>query len=276
VSLGKVFSSLVLTAAGIVVASGSASAAGIGFTPLSAFNDNDFRTAKCETPSSSCTPTFEEDFVYEGRFANNSLNGNIEMFINDWNTNQGPAVPAAQAQYKWSSGQPVPFTLRYDGTTGSFNANSVLGGNTTISAAASTLTESSRFADKPLNAMYVRTRSNSDTGQSGSSMTLSNIKVSVDGGVNFTAYSGSIAANDSDPLEYLLITGLNQNFVVMGDATFVKGSSSRIDLGSRIAFEFKAGWLEPPDEAPTTPEPASMSLLSLALVGAVVRKRRQK
>lgn len=269
---GKTFSSLILAAAGVTIASSSASAAGIGFQALPAFSDTDFQTAKCETPSSSCSPTFEEDFVYEGRFANNATNGGLEMFINDWDTNQGPAVPAASGQYQWSVGQPVSFTLSYNGTTASFNVNGS-NGNKTISA--SNLTEFPRFASKPLNAMYVRTRSNQDLLQSGSSMTLNNIQVSIDGGTTFTSYNSNVVANDSDPLEYLLITGLTPNFIIKGDATFVKGTSTKVDLGSRIAFQFKAGWLESPDEIPV-PEPATLSLLSLGVVGAVTGMHRRK
>jgi hypothetical protein len=134
VGFGKIFSSLILAATGVTIASGSASAAGIGFQALPAFSDLDFQTAKCETPSSSCSPTFEEDFVYEGRFANNNAtNGGLEMFINDWDTNQGPATAAASGQYQWSVGQPVPFTLSYNGTTANFNVNGSAG-NKTISA----------------------------------------------------------------------------------------------------------------------------------------------
>jgi hypothetical protein len=272
VALGKTFSSLLLVVAGVVVGASSAAAAGIGFQALPTYNDLNFQTDKCEIPSSSCAVKFEEDFVYEGRFANNATNGNVEMFINNWATNQGPATAAAQAQYKWSLGQPVPFTLSYNGTTANFNVNGS-NGNTTISA--SNLTEFPRFTNKPLNAMYLRTRSNTDLGQSGSSMTLNNIKVSIDGGNTFTSYGNSVVANDADPLEYLLIVGLNQNFIIQGDATFVKGTSTKTDLGSKIAFQFKAGWLEPSDELPV-PEPASLSLLSLGMIGTFASMRRKK
>ncbi len=270
--LGKTFSSLVLIAAGVVVGASSASAAGIGFQALPTYTDLDFQTDKCENIPTACAVKFEEDFVYEGRFANNATNGNVEMFINNWATNQGPATAAASAQYKWSLGQPVPFTLSYNGTTATYNVNGS-NGNTTISA--SNLTEFPRFTNKPLNAMYLRARSNSDLGQTGSSMTLNNIKVSIDGGATFTSYANSVVANDVDPLEYLLITGLNQNFIIQGNATFVKGTSTKTDLGSRIAFQFKAGWLDPNDEIPV-PEPASLSLLSLGFLGTVASMRRKK
>jgi hypothetical protein len=196
------------------------------FVPLpTSFSDTDFNNAKT-TPYGPFTQGWQEDWVSEVRGGNNRTDGTYELSINDWDTNTTPSYPTT-VQNVFTSGQAVDFSISYDGTNATFIWGTNLTSPKTLTA--SNLTEADRFP-KGLDSIFIRLRSNNS-----SSFGLSNLV--VDG----NTYSGrSLLANSSDNFDYLLITGITNNFTLTGKATLSWTGS--IPSNSNLDMTVKMGY----------------------------------
>jgi hypothetical protein len=221
------------------------------FVPLPAnFSDIDFNNAKT-TPYGPFTQGWQEDWVSEVRGGNNATNGTYELSINDWDTNTTPSYPTT-AQNVFTSGQAVDFSISYDGTNATFIWGTNLTSRKTLTT--SNLTEASRFPNG-LDSIFIRLRANST-----SSFGLSNLV--VDG----NAYGGSLLANNTNTLDYLLITGITNNFTLTGKATLSWTGS--IPNNSNLDMTVKAGY------GAAVPEPLTILGAGVAAgFGAFFKKR---
>jgi hypothetical protein len=213
--------------AGLAITLAPSASQAANFVPLpTTFSDTDFNNAKT-TPYGPLTQGWQEDWVSEVRGGNNATNGTYELSVNNWTTNAGANVTyPTTAQNVFTSGQAVDFSISYDGT----NATFIWGTNLTPpkTLTASNLTEASRFPNG-LDSIFIRLRSNAN-----SSFGLSNLV--VDG----NAYGGSLLANSSDNFDYLLITGITNNFTLTGKATL--SWTGAIPSNSNLDMTVKAGY----------------------------------
>ncbi|MGF1481418.1 MAG: choice-of-anchor W domain-containing protein [Cyanophyceae cyanobacterium] len=266
----KAIISVTALALGLTIGHTAANAA--SFTPLQGYSDADFNADKD-------SGQFMEDWVAEGRIGNNKNNGDYEFAIVDWNTNDSNQV-VSQQQYQWTSGQEVPFSVKYDGNTVEFNiAGKTLTPDQNLSSLP--ITETGRFPNG-LNSIFLRAASFSGTARSkttqSSSVVFSDLKVEVDG--DETTYNGSFASSSSSGdskvnTNYLLISDLEKPFDLKGNVSF--SWEGEAPLGSRLAFQAKGGFYEDEEESPTpVPEPATMSLLSLGVIGLGMSRRRKQ
>jgi hypothetical protein len=220
----------------------------------SSFNDTNFNNAKSNTIA-PFTQAWQEDWVAEVRGGNNALNGTQELSINNWidNTTSPGAAQTTPAQNIFTSGQAVNFSVSYNGTNANFLWGTNLGAaQKTLST--SNLTESSRFP-QGLDSIFIRLRSNST-----SSFQLSNLVV------NGQSYSGSMLANNTDNLDYLLITGITNNFTLTGTATLA-WTSAAIPSNSNLNMTVKMGY-------GAVPEPLTIAGSVLAGSGLMFFKRK--
>lgn len=220
----------------------------------STFNDTNFNNAKSNTIA-PFTQAWQEDWVAEVRGGNNALNGTQELSINNWinNTSSPGAAQTTPAQNIFTSGQAVNFSVSYDGTNANFLWGTNLGA-TQKTLSISNLTESSRFP-QGLDSIFIRLRSDST-----SSFQLSNLVV------NGESYSGSMLANGADNLDYLLITGITNNFTLTGTATLA-WTSVAIPSNSNLDMTVKMGY-------GAVPEPLTIAGSVLAGSGLMFFKRK--
>ncbi|WP_157951260.1 PEP-CTERM sorting domain-containing protein [Cyanothece sp. BG0011] len=195
------------------------------FTDLSGFGDSDFNNAKN-------SGLFEEDWVAEGRIGNdNPESGVWEQGIWNWTTNSSNSL-VEQGGLDWNSGGAVAFTINYQAADGG-TLTYTLGGQTISST---NLTEASRFPNG-LNALYIRTRSNN----AGDSVSLNNFQLVDDNGT--FNYNTPLDSSDGDTVNYLLISDIEGDFTLTGDAT-LSWLTSRPN-NSALAFQVKGGNVVP-------------------------------
>ena len=221
----------------------------------STFNDNDFNNTKSNTIA-PFTQAWQEDWVAEVRGGNNALNGTQELSINNWinNTTAPGAAQTTPAQNIFTSGEAVNFSVSYDGINANFLWGTNLAAASQKTLSTSNLTESSRFP-QGLDSIFIRLRSNST-----SSFKLSNLVV------NGQSYSGSMLANSADNLDYLLITGITNNFTLTGTATLA-WTSAAIPSNSNLDMTVKMGY-------GAVPEPLTIAGSVLAGSGLIFFKRK--
>jgi len=209
-----------ITTLGLVLAPSASQAA--NFIPLPTnFSDNDFTNAKSK-PYRPFTEGWQEDWVSEVRGGNNATNGTYELSINNWLNNDGKNVTyPTTADNVCKSGQEVDFSISYDGKNATF-----IWGTTKLQA--NNLTERDRFSNG-LDSIFIRLRANDS-----SSFGLSNLVVDKN------AYDGSLLADKNDNFDYLLITGITNNFTLTGKATVSWTgnipSNSNLDLTVKVGY----------------------------------------
>ncbi|WP_373479340.1 PEP-CTERM sorting domain-containing protein [Geminocystis sp.] len=236
------------------------SAEAISFTSLSNFTDTDFNNAKSSTNSNYFTQPWQEDWVAEVRGGNNATNGTYELSVNNWTTNNGTDVTYPSTQQNiFTSGQAVDFSVSYDGTNATFLWGTNLG-TSQKTLQSSNLTEASRFPNG-LDSIFIRLRSRITTPIN--SFQLSNLNV------NGVGYGGSLLADNSDNLNYLLITGLNDNFTLTGTA--VLSWEGAIPNNSNLDMTIKMGYGAVPTNVP---EPSTIIATLTALgLGSLMKKK---
>lgn len=205
-------------------------------TRLPDFTDDDFREALT-------TGEFTELFVAEGRIANNALNGDRELGINDVNFN-----PVTQRQFVWTNGKIEDFLLEYDGSKVTYSVGNVA----LVSNVFSGL----------VNNIYIRTR---ETARS--NLLINNLFLN---GVALGANAFS-EPSDSDPddVDYLRISGIKTPFKLTGQVT-MSWTGNRPN-GSNLAYQIKVG------PATDIPEPGTVGALLLTGMAAVTyRKKKQQ
>lgn len=195
------------------------------FTDLPGFGDSDFNNAKN-------SGLFEEDWVAEGRIGNNANNGTWEQGIFNWTNNTTFPPTSAQDNFVWTSDTPVAFTIDYQAANGG-TLTYTLGGQIISST---NLTEASRFPNG-LNALYIRTRSNNVE----DSVSLSNLSISHSS--ETFNYVSSLGSSDGDTVNYLLISDIEGDFTLTGNAT-LSWLTSRPN-NSALAFQVKGGNVVP-------------------------------
>lgn len=241
----------ILAGLGITLVAAPAVAANFISLP-SNYSDTDFNNGKNNTTSPFSQP-WQEDWVAEVRGGNNASNGTYELSLNDWNTNSSTTYPAT-AQNIFTSGQTVDFSVTYDGT----NATFLWGTNQTPKTLTATdLTEADRFA-KGLDSMFLRLRAKQ--GDVNNSFELSNLKV------NGKSYNGSLLADNSDNLDYLLITGITENFTLTGTAKL--SWEGAIPNNSNLDMTIKMGY------GAAVPEPLTTAGTLLAGSGLIAFQRK--
>lgn len=172
---------------------------------------------------------FIELFVAEARIGNNGLSGDREFGINN-----DDGSPVAQGQRTYKSGDLVPFTLEYTGTT----VNYTLGSQTLNSS-----------FDGRVDTIYFRNRT-----QGSASISLSNISIDDVSGAGFTT-----SGNDVD---YAVISDISEPFTLSGNLAFSDFESLR---GSQVASQIKVG---------AVPEPLTILGAGTALGFGVLFKRK--
>ena len=103
------------------------------------------------------------------------------------------------------------------------------------------VTEASRFPNR-LDTLYFRTRSNNE----GDSVELSDLTILDDNGS--VSYGGSVGSSDGDTVNYLLISDIEGDFTLTGNANLSWIGSP--PNNSRLAFQVKGG--------ATIPEPLTI------------------
>ncbi|MGB3695492.1 MAG: PEP-CTERM sorting domain-containing protein [Spirulinaceae cyanobacterium] len=239
-----VSTTLSLATLGILNSAMAANAA--TFTPLTDLTDGGFNQLLGEGK-------FTEDFIAESRIGI-SGSGDFEIDIQEVEPPGPGGIPQPTAEFEWGNNQPVDFRLEYDGSKVIYT----VGGIELMKEDVQDLAN--------INSIFLRTRSNGD----GSIAEISNLVV------DDMAYNGIVRSDDSDIIDYLKITDIGNNFVVTGTSNFAWVDGSR-PTRSELAYQFKVGTMGMPPSH-SVPEPASVSLISLTLLGgafASTRRRRK-
>ncbi len=238
----KVVSTLSLATLGIVTSTMAANAA--TFTPLTDLTDGEFNQLLGEGK-------FAEDFIAESRIGI-SGNGDFEIDIQEVEPPGPGGIPKPTAELEWGNNQPVDFRLEYDGSKVIY----------TVAGIELMKEDVQDLAN--IDSIFLRTRSNGD----GSITEISNLV--VDG----MAYDGTVSSDDSDTVDYLKITDIGNNFLITGTSNFawVDGNRPR---RSELAYQFKVGTMAMPPSH-SVPEPSSISLISLTLLGGAFASTRRR
>lgn len=221
----KNYLTMLATLGGIFSIPTIASAA--SFQTLTTFSDPEFN-------SLISTGQFVELFVAEARLGNNALGGDREIGINNPSNN---SLPVAQGQRVYTSGESVPFTLAYSGTTVDYTLGS------------QTLT-SSQF-DGRVDTIYIRNRSQGDASIALTDLSVDNV-------------SGAGLTTSGDDVGYAVISGISEPFTLTGNLTLSDFGS--LD-GSAVASQIKVG---------AVPEPLTILGAGTALGFGVFFKRKSQ
>ena len=119
------------------------------------------------------------------------------------------------------------------------------------------VTEASRFPNR-LDTLYFRTRSNNE----GDSVELSDLTILDDNGS--VSYGGSVGSSDGDTVNYLLISDIEGDFTLTGNANLSWIGST--PNNSRLAFQVIGG--------ATIPEPLTILGSATALGFGTFFKRK--
>lgn len=226
-----------LSAATLGIAMSATAARAVTFEVKSWQNDTEFQDL-------INTNKFDETWVVQSRIGNNALNGTQEVDILDADNN---LLPVTQGNRIWGNGEAVNFKVEFDGSLLKYTV-----GNQLLSSA--------QFGNKPIEDLFFRVRSTAT-----SSMSLTNLVVN---GISIP----DLIANAAGTIQYLTVGDLGQSFTITGTST-MSWTGTRPN-NSALAYQIKAGVLEKPQ---SVPEPASISLLSLGVLGTIgLRLRRSR
>lgn len=227
-------------------------------TPAMALTDSEFEALVCRGASDvpTCIPSFQEDFVAEGRIGSNTMAGDWEQGIVNWTTNLLNTTPQT-AQRVWTSGVAVPFSLAYSPALNG-TLTWALGGNTLIQEG---ITEAFRVPQ--VNHLFLRTRA---SGSQDNSTSLTNLKLN---GVSIAdVVSTSLGVVDGSDVDYLPLSVSPGGFTLTGNATLSwTGIAPR---GSSMAFQVKGGYTAP------SSVPGPLPLFGAAAAFGYSRKLRKR
>jgi hypothetical protein len=207
---------------------------------------------------------FQNSMTAEGRTNGNSVGlGQFELDLNPTTAN-----PVNNTTYSWQSGAVVPFTLDYNSSSKIFTYTVGTG------ATAKTLNYTNTSSG-PLTDLDIRTVATNTALPSGStivtpqSLMVNGSSIFIPGGTNSTA-------NASSPVSNLDIGGLslNQGFTLTGTSVF--NYTGTAPILSDESYQIGVGSLAATASPPTTPEPGSMSLMTIGVGILAWHTRRRK
>ncbi|MBZ8181622.1 PEP-CTERM sorting domain-containing protein [Oscillatoria salina] len=188
---------------------------------------------------------FKEEFVAESRIGDSSGNATYEVGLLDFDNNN---LPVAQSNYGWTNGEAVDFTLELNGGLLNYTV-----GNKLLSSQA--------FSGDLIEDLLIRARSSDN-----STMSLVNLALN---GVSLP----DLIANPGE-VKYLEVGDLATNFTLTG--TSIMSWTGDRPRNSHLAYQIKAGVLTTNDDIASVPEPATISLLSLGVVGTLLTRTRRR
>jgi hypothetical protein len=207
---------------------------------------------------------FQNTVTAEGRTNGNLVGlGQFELDLNPSTAN-----PINNTTYNWQSGVAVPFTLDYNSSAKIFTYTVGTG------ASAKTL-NFTNTSSVPLTDIDLRTVAVNSALPSGStiltpqSLLVNGSSITIPGGTNSSA-------NASSPVSNLDIGGLSldQGFTLTGTSVFkFTGAAPAL---SDESYQIGVGSLAATVPPPTTPEPASMSLMTICVGALAWHTRRRK
>ncbi|MEC4985222.1 MAG: PEP-CTERM sorting domain-containing protein [Oscillatoria sp. PMC 1068.18] len=188
---------------------------------------------------------FKEEFVAESRIGDSSGNATYELGLLDFDNGN---LPVAQSNYGWINGEAVDFTLEFDGSSLNYTV-----GNQLLSSQA--------FSGDLVEDLLIRTHSNAN-----STMSLVNLALNGVSLPDLIANSGEV--------KYLEVGDLPTNFTLTG--TSIMSWTGDRPRNSHLAYQIKAGVLTTNDDVASVPEPATVSLLSLGVIGTLLTRTRRR
>lgn len=183
-----------------------------------------------------------EPWAVESRIGNSALNGTQELQIISQPSNGFNVIE--QGQRVWGNGEAVDFKVTFDGSLLTYMVGS------------QTLSTTEFGGQAPITDLFFRARSTSN-----SSVSLTNLM--VDG----IAIPDLVAAAP-DTVTYLKVSDFGGAFTIMGTSTF-SWTGTRPSQ-SQLAYQIKA------TTGQGVPEPATVSLLSLGVLGLFGSQLRRK
>ncbi|NEO17763.1 MULTISPECIES: PEP-CTERM sorting domain-containing protein [unclassified Moorena] len=236
------------------------SALGLAFTP---FGASAFTIVGdlSETEFQNLAP--EISLSAESRFGSGTIGGNtFELDIHKVNASGG-FTNLDQKEFNWVSGEAVDFLLEFDG----ISQLTYTVGDVVLS---STVTEDN-FSD-----LFLRTSARKDN----SSIVLSNLMLTDSAMSASLPDASNVCSNPNDcgffDAQYLHISNVLGAFSLTGQSTMTWSEENR-PTQSRLAYQVKLVAGEPGDKPPVdVPEPATMSVFSLGVIGLVLTGSRRR